>query len=208
MAPAKRVPSVPRPRADWTWMPEIDVPDRDITQEHLERALGLRAGRRCENKVAVALEMERARRADDNEDEDEIEDDEDEQEKGRKEHGKAKEVEVIDIDAEDGEPKVRFQTTKKRTSLSFRGRGGAGRGGTRKSPTTNATTTNSTPAPTASSSRKRTKINSASKNGAVGPPCTTNWCKGNLLCLNSVGGKQVSTAELGLDKDEDKMTGI
>lgn len=207
MAPAKRVPSVPRPGADWTWTPEIDVLDRDLTQEHLERALGLRSGRRCENKVAVALELERARRGDDDEDEDEIEDDEGEQEKGRKEDGKAKEVEVIDIDAEDGEPKVRFQTTKKRTVFSSRGRGGAGRGGTRKSPTTNATTSNSIPAPAASSSRKRIKINSVSKNGAVGPPCTSNWCKGNLLCLNSVGGKQVSSAELGLDKDEDKMTG-
>lgn len=208
MAPAKRGPSVPRPGADWTWTSEIDVLDRDLTQEHLERALGLRAGRRCENKVAVALELERARRADAEEDEDEIEDDEDEQEKGKKEHGKAEVVEVIDIDAEEDGPKVQFQTTKKRTALSSRGRGGAGRGGTRKSPTANATTTNSTSAPTASSSRKRTKINSASKNGTVGPPCTSYWCKGNLLCLNSVGGKQVSSAELGLDKDEDKMTGI
>jgi hypothetical protein len=209
MAPAKRGPSVPRPGADWTWTPEIDSLDRDLTQEHLERALGLSSGRRCENKVAVALELERARRGDDDDqDGDEIEDDEDEQEKGKKEDGKAKEVEVIDIDAEEGEPKVRFQTTKKRTAFSSRGRGGASRGGTRKSPVTNATTTNSTPAPTASSSRKRAKINPSSKNGGSGPPCTTNWCKGNLLCLNSVGGKQVSSAELGLDKDEDKMTGI
>jgi hypothetical protein len=170
--------------------------------------LGLRSGRRCENKVAVALELERARRGDDDDQAgDEIEDDEDEQEKGKKDDVKAKEVEVIDIDAEEGEPKVRFQTTKKRTALSPRGRGGAGRGGTRKSPTTNATISNSIPAPKASSSRKRIKTNSASKNGAVGPPCTSNWCKGNLLCLNSVGGKQVSSAELGLDKDEGKMTG-
>lgn len=180
MVPAKRTktsnPSSAaalRPRPDWTWCTDISPPDgssnedeNEITQEHLERALGLTSSRKCENKLRIALELEKAR---------EKERQEEVQEEERKELEEEPDVQVIEYPDDDTriipEP-IKFKTRNVGNALSIRGRKkAAGTGGSRK---------------------RRKTSDGGSTAGMENPACTAGWCKENLCCLNHLGAKQVS----------------
>lgn len=74
---SKKPPVKVIPQNDWSWVYEVQDPSVDLTQEHIERAIGLTTAQNCPNNYLPVVEKDDQKDSDDEQDADANQEDDD-----------------------------------------------------------------------------------------------------------------------------------